>query len=143
MVWHFFWEEEQCKFDSYYADNVPFKDINSKREFQRKWLLERRHEYFKDKSCAKCGSKENLELHHLDPKEKVSHRIWSWALNRRQTELDKCCALCRICHKLETKQQYKDKVFSKKQIAESSNGRTLGFEPRHLSSSLSTAAIHL
>lgn len=52
--------------------------------------------------CKTCGSADNLELDHIDPKLKVSHAVWSWSQKRRDLELSKCQALCRRCHKLKT-----------------------------------------
>lgn len=48
--------------------------------------------------CYRCGSTHQLELHHLDPQTKVSHRVWSWSLKRRLVELAKCRPICRSCH---------------------------------------------
>lgn len=49
-----------------------------------------------------CGMIEELEIHHIDPTIKVSHRIWSWAPARRNAELAKCEVLCHDCHLKET-----------------------------------------
>jgi 5-methylcytosine-specific restriction endonuclease McrA len=77
---------------------MPFKDIDKKREYQRNWLRVRKQHFFKGKKCAKCGSTENLELHHLDKHQKEDHKIWSWAPERFQAEVKKCKILCRQCH---------------------------------------------
>ena len=71
-------------------------------EYQRQWIAARRAAWFDNKECAKCGSKENLEIHHKDPEQKVEHRVWSWAQARRDAELDKCEVLCHACHEVET-----------------------------------------
>ena len=47
--------------------------------------------------CA-CGSWINLELHHVNSKTKISHRIWSWCDSKREAELTKCVTCCRLCH---------------------------------------------
>jgi 5-methylcytosine-specific restriction endonuclease McrA len=52
--------------------------------------------------CQKCRSSENLELDHVNPKEKVSHTVWSWTPARRSLELKKCQVLCRRCHRAKT-----------------------------------------
>ena len=51
--------------------------------------------------CVKCGSKENLEIDHIDPHKKsfsigkfITH---SWA--KIKPEIDKCQLLCKACHK--------------------------------------------
>ena len=74
----------------------------AKRDYQRKWLQARRDDWFADKSCVDCGSTENLELDHVDPFLKISHKIWSWSKQRRTKELLKCVPRCSACHKLKT-----------------------------------------
>ena len=69
------------------------------RKFQREWLHTRRDGFFFDKPCEKCGSTVCLELDHINPDEKKSHRIWSWSEERRNEELKKCQILCHWCHK--------------------------------------------
>lgn len=77
---------------------MPFKDRAAHREYQRRWVAERRAEYFADKDCAWCGSTDRLELHHADPNKKVHHAIWSWGRERRLNEIAKCVVICRACH---------------------------------------------
>ena len=48
--------------------------------------------------CQRCGSWHNLQVHHRDQTQKVSHRIWTWSPARRATELAKCEPMCRGCH---------------------------------------------
>jgi hypothetical protein len=50
--------------------------------------------------CKECGSWENLEFHHRDPKTKTNYKgnLWSWSKIRRITELAKCDILCKSCH---------------------------------------------
>lgn len=67
-----------------------------KSKFRAKWLLEN--------GPCKCGSLENLEVDHVDPSTKVSHRIWSWSKSRRDEELKKCQPLCVECHKKKTRE---------------------------------------
>lgn len=73
-----------------------------KREYQRNWMRNRRAEYFNGKSCNHCGSIHELELDHIDPTKKVSHKIWSWSAARREAELAKCQVLCSDCHAKKT-----------------------------------------
>lgn len=73
-----------------------------RKEYQRLYVAKRRAAYFKDRHCVKCGSKERLELDHIDPSTKISHNIWSWSEIRRSEELAKCQVLCYDCHKLKT-----------------------------------------
>lgn len=77
------------------------------RKYQRKWMARRRKEFFDDKSCIECGATENLELDHIDPSEKISHKIWSWAESKRLSEIAKCQVLCGECHKKKTKEWYR------------------------------------
>ena len=62
-------------------------------------MKSRRDSFFKDKRCIKCNSVERLELDYIDPKLKVSHRIWSWSKERQNVEIAKCQVLCYDCHK--------------------------------------------
>lgn len=67
-------------------------------KYQREWVAKRRHSFFKDKKCALCESTEKLVLHHINPKEKESHNIWSWSEERRLKEIVKCIVWCESCH---------------------------------------------
>lgn len=77
---------------------------DAKRKYQRKWTAARRAAFYAGKRCEFCGSRENLELDHKDPKQKVSHRIWNWSAARREVEIAKCQILCEDCHKEKTKE---------------------------------------
>lgn len=68
------------------------------REYQARWMADRRRAFLADKVCVECGSDDHLELDHVDPGQKVSHRIWSWTQERRDAEIAKCRVLCRGCH---------------------------------------------
>ena len=48
--------------------------------------------------CAQCGATDDLEIDHIDPATKVSHRIFSWSWARIESELSKCQLLCVPCH---------------------------------------------
>ena len=77
---------------------MPYKDKNAQRKYQKEWMSKRRKEYFDNKKCAWCGSADELVLHHVDPKKKESHRIWSWKKQKIQEETQKCIVVCRTCH---------------------------------------------
>ncbi len=77
---------------------MVIKDPEARRRYHREWYAKRRADWFKGKVCAKCGSIDELELDHIDRAQKVSHKIWSWSLARREAELAKCQPLCRNCH---------------------------------------------
>lgn len=81
---------------------MPYKDMQTQREYQRLWMKKRREDFFNGKCCVQCGSIESLELDHIDPKLKISHNIWSWAEQRRQEEIAKCQVLCKSCHQKKT-----------------------------------------
>lgn len=91
-----------------YADSnsvthpMPYKDKTRQREYAKVWIAKRREDFFRDKVCEKCGSDKKLELDHINPEEKVSHRIWSWSKDRRDKEIEKCQVLCTECHKEKT-----------------------------------------
>ncbi len=73
------------------------------RAYQRQWWRNRRLKWLAENGpCVKCGSSLNLEVDHIDPKTKVSHKVWSWSKPRREAELAKCQVLCRDCHRLKT-----------------------------------------
>jgi len=80
------------------SGTVPYASLEDKRRYQREWRAKRRAEFFEGKTCVSCGSSEDLELHHRDKTEKVSHKIWSWSLERREAELAKCDVKCGSCH---------------------------------------------
>lgn len=92
---------------------MSYRDSDKQREFGRLWRRKRREAFFKDKCCAKCGSTTNLELDHIDPSQKESHKIWSWSEPRRLAELAKCQVLCTLCHlektRLENRIAYENK----------------------------------
>jgi hypothetical protein len=77
---------------------MPFKDPAERRRYNREWMARRRAEWFAGKTCVDCGATERLEVHHRDPEQKISHRVWTWADDRREAELAKCEPLCRPCH---------------------------------------------
>jgi hypothetical protein len=70
----------------------------AQRKYQREWMAHRRAEYFDGRCCIDCGGTDKLHLHHLDPSQKVTHRIWSWTEERRLKELAKCVVRCQECH---------------------------------------------
>ena len=88
-------------------------DRDRKREYQRTWKRERRLAWIAEQGgkCMKCGNVNMIELEvdHVDPCEKVEHRIWSWSRERREEELKKCQVLCKKCHDAkEGKEDYRD-----------------------------------
>ena len=86
---------------------MGYKDPVARAAYQRKWLADRRNEYFAGKSCVGCGSESELELDHVDRSTKISHRIWGWPQVRREAELLKCQVLCRSCHEAKSRSEMK------------------------------------
>jgi len=74
-------------------------------KYQREWCAKKRAAFMDGKACVVCGSTQSLEVDHIDPSEKVSHRIWTWSAFRRDAELAKCQVLCNGCHKIKTRAQ--------------------------------------
>lgn len=84
---------------------MPIKDPVRRREYERLRQSARRARYFEGRKCVSCGATGQLEIDHIDPMEKSSHRIWSWAEPRLQAELRKCQPLCKRCHRDKTTAQ--------------------------------------
>lgn len=81
---------------------MAYANKEQQREYQKNWIAKRRSNYFLGKMCVDCGSKLNLEIDHVDPSQKISHKIWSWSNNKMLEELDKCVIRCHDCHKVKT-----------------------------------------
>lgn len=82
--------------------NIMLDRKQYQRDYNRKWVAARRAAFFSGKSCAQCGSTQNLELDHVDPSTKIHHAIWTWRESRRLAEASKCQALCHDCHLAKT-----------------------------------------
>jgi hypothetical protein len=79
---------------------MPYKNPAKRLEYAREWYAARRVkgiEYLGGK-CAQCTATEDLELDHIDPALKFTHRIWSYSWPRIEAELAKCQLLCVPCH---------------------------------------------
>lgn len=57
--------------------------------------------------CTWCGSIQNLEFDHIDPKTKeMEHGTdWAYALTDVEFELEKCQLLCYTCHRKKSAQE--------------------------------------
>ena len=84
---------------------MPYADPTAQRAYQRQWISSRRAAWLAGKSCATCGATDNLEVDHIDPSKKVTHRVWSWSKDRRDAELAKCQVLCADCHDAKSLQE--------------------------------------
>ncbi len=76
------------------------RNIALQRAYQRQWMRDRRAEGLAAMGgkCVRCGSKDRLEVDHIDPTSKVTHRVWAMGRAKREAELAKCQLLCRSCH---------------------------------------------
>lgn len=86
--------------------NMPYSSKEKQREYQCQWIADRRKTYLSDKTCVECGSTQRLEMHHIDAGKKITHRVWSWSVSRRDLEISKCAVLCRGCHRRHMKEYY-------------------------------------
>lgn len=77
---------------------MPRATKELQKAYQREWKARRRADWFAGKVCAFCGGTDRLELDHIDPADKVDHKVWSWRKERRDAELAKCRPLCVTCH---------------------------------------------
>lgn len=84
---------------------MPYKDKQKQRAYQNQWAKQRRLDWLEDRSCMQCGSTQDLEVDHIDPSTKFTHRIWTYAAQRRVEELAKCQALCSTCHLEKTRKE--------------------------------------
>jgi hypothetical protein len=78
---------------------MPYKDPAKQRAAQLRHVTEKRRLALVGRHCERCGTTDELEFHHLDPADKISHRIWSWSWERIAKELEKCEMLCAPCHR--------------------------------------------
>lgn len=82
---------------------MPYKNRRRQLAFQRRLYRERRAAWIAANGpCKRCARTCQLEVDHIDPATKISHAVWLWAKERRETELAKCQVLCRYCHDLKT-----------------------------------------
>jgi hypothetical protein len=79
---------------------MPYADPARQREYMRRWIADRRTGWITANGpCTDCETWDELEVDHADASLKVSHRVWSWARERREAELTKCVVRCTACHK--------------------------------------------
>jgi hypothetical protein len=84
---------------------MPYKDKAKQSAYQVAWADRRRRDWLSQNGPCQCGSDDRLEVDHVDPTKKVSHRIWFWSDERRKMELEKCQVLCYDCHLEKTLEQ--------------------------------------
>lgn len=87
------------------VSDVLRSQLEQHRAWHRERMAARRAEYLAGKKCVRCGSTERLEIDHIDPATKVTHRLWGWSRAKRAVELAKCQVLCHDCHNIRTGKQ--------------------------------------
>ena len=100
-------------------------------------MARRRAEWFEGKSCVDCGGVADLRLDHVDASLKVSHRIWSWARERREAELAKCVVRCEPCHLVKTWQSGENTPYVESQVRAARELRLEGLSYRAIAEQLS------
>jgi hypothetical protein len=82
---------------------MPYADPEKHRKWQREWMARRRAEWIAAHGpCVDCRTWDDLQVDHVDASTKVTHRVWSWAKERREEELAKCTVRCAPCHEAKT-----------------------------------------
>lgn len=89
---------------------MGYRSKERQRQYQRTWIARRRRRWMEENGPCRCGSTTGLEVHHRDPGQKASHRVWSWKRSRREKELAKCVVLCSACHREETTLQQRGEL---------------------------------
>lgn len=85
----------------------------TKKEYHAEYYRKRMDEYLTvlGNKCVKCGSTSNLQIDHIDPKDKELNPSSLWSSKDNQdaitTELSKCQCLCKACHMQKTKDDWK------------------------------------
>lgn len=80
---------------------MPYRDRAKQNAYQSEWMKKRCLKWLEENGpCVDCQSWNSLEVDHVDPTQKVAHRVWSWSAQRRLEELAKCVVRCHECHVL-------------------------------------------
>jgi len=88
---------------------MPYKLNEKQKEYQRKWMLEKRKKtlllLLEGKICERCGFNDIRALcfHHRDRSKKkfTIGRILSLKLETILKEIEKCDIICANCHSIE------------------------------------------
>jgi hypothetical protein len=89
---------------------MPLKDKEKYNEYMKKYMLERYYEVRKrilnllGNKCSICGSEDNLEIDHIDCKEKKFNIAKCHSLSEEKLleEVSKCRLLCADCHHIKS-----------------------------------------
>jgi len=78
---------------------MGYKDPAQRREYQRRWLADRRRQWFEatGATCVRCGASEDLVLHFPKGDRRISNQVWSWSDERREKALAEARVVCRKC----------------------------------------------
>ena len=91
--------------------SVPYSDPERQREYLREWIRALTEGLAGgERPVPPMWLVERLEVDHIDPTTKVSHRLWSYSVARRDDELAKCQVLCHACHAEKTARYIRSKV---------------------------------
>jgi 5-methylcytosine-specific restriction endonuclease McrA len=85
---------------------MPLKDIVERNKYMNKYMTKRYHRRRLELierlggKCVRCGTPENLDLDHIDPKLKVINWKYLSGLSKEklESEIIKCQLLCKSCH---------------------------------------------
>lgn len=89
------------------------------RNYMREYVRRLRREWVEANGpCQRCGSKDSLEIDHIDPRTKCRGMYWTWAKARREAELAKCQVLCRGCHVIKTSTERRAKAAARRAAKE-------------------------
>jgi 5-methylcytosine-specific restriction endonuclease McrA len=78
---------------------MPYKDPEVKREYQRRWVAQRRADYLSDKTCVHCGTRDDLILVSGGVyRDKITgtHQVFSYGLKERERRLKASVVLCKF-----------------------------------------------
>lgn len=91
------------------------RDMKKRKEYlndyQNQWVANRRAKWLQENGlCKVCGSPDNLQMDHIDPKNKITHKVWSRNEEFRSIELKKCQVLCVKCHRLKSNKENSERL---------------------------------
>jgi hypothetical protein len=87
-----------------YPSAMPYKDKRVRNAYNNERNKRNRLEWIAEHGpCVDCGGTDRLQVDHIDPLTKITHRVWSWSPARRRIELEKCAVRCYECHLTKTK----------------------------------------
>ena len=91
---------------------MSYSDKAVQLAYQTQWMATRRQAWIQSQGgcCAVCGSRDSLEVDHVDRTSKSMNPSRLWSLSEenplRVAELAKCQVLCRSCHRAKTRSEF-------------------------------------